>query len=70
MAIDTESVAIKPQTDYWYRSVTQRATKLLLTPKVGGWPDHVNATAVATGARGVCGPKPCRKLLVLWVVSL
>ena len=41
MSCDTESVAIKFQTDRWH---SKPLSDRLLAPKMGGWPDHVNAT--------------------------
>ena len=41
MSFDTESVAIKFQTDRWH---SKPLSDWLLAPKMGGWPDHVNAT--------------------------
>ena len=34
MAFDTESVAIKPQTDYWHRSAKQRPSSLMSSSKL------------------------------------
>ena len=70
MAIGTESVPIKSQTDYWHRSVAQWDTKLLLTLKMGGWPEHV-MLHLSTRARA---DQPCTRIQVIqscerWVLN-